>query len=227
MKKTVSTFSIDGSVKHSGATDLECPDAGVMKALNAGITPTARVIITLDCNRTCVGCCNSFPSTLQHATKISFPELVTLKKHLNIVLTGGEPLLKPQWLNQIIYFIKNTCPDSKIYLYTAMWSDFLPEIISKINGLTYTLHTNETTKDIADLGLLQDYIHSSLMKKYRPDLVSYRLYVDPRVSSKITIIPNLWERVRFDPWMSEEELKVKCPDGVPTYETLYLLQEQG
>ena len=58
------------------------------------------------------------------------------------MLTGGEPLLNPDNVINIIKYIRGVKSNQKIYLYTAKsddWVEFI-RVARELNGLTLTLH---------------------------------------------------------------------------------------
>jgi hypothetical protein len=94
-----------------------------------------RLIITLDCNRGCEGCCN------QDWDIKNLPFESDFTKYDEILLTGGEPMLRPDLLESIIEQIKQQT-DVPIYLYTAKIDDAFRvlKILEIIDGITITLH---------------------------------------------------------------------------------------
>jgi organic radical activating enzyme len=97
-----------------------------------------RLFLWEECDRDCTGCCNkdydieSIP--LYKGNYKEFDE---------ILLTGGEPMLYPARLSNIIDYIKSKT-DAKIILYTAKFE--LPDIVYIINvldGITVTFHSQK------------------------------------------------------------------------------------
>jgi pyruvate-formate lyase-activating enzyme len=101
----------------------------------------ARLLFTNDCNRYCKGCCN-------RNWKGEPPRLVSVedaKGYDEIFITGGEPMLYPEQLKELILNLKENNNISKIFLYTALpypKEKFL-EILDLIDGCTVTLHNFE------------------------------------------------------------------------------------
>jgi len=62
-----------------------------------------------------------------------------------IILTGGEPMMRPDAIWSAIVFIKSTNQHAKIILYTAMTTRpyKLRSILKHLDGLTITLHDQE------------------------------------------------------------------------------------
>lgn len=178
---------------------------------------TARLIITLDCNRKCHYCCNT-PEMLASATKIS--DLSELQHYPEILITGGEPMLNPtrtlaivQHLNQLgqIYWNKHK-KLRKIYLYTALALErgyLYSMLMYGVDGIHYTLHYNSSAKDVA-LGI--DNIE--ILSKEFPNK-PFRLYMDSEVEHQVTIIPQRWSRIQSFKFIED------CP--LPENEKLFLL----
>ena len=106
---------------------------------------TLRLLVTENCNKDCSGCCNkqnqfanieSLNLGLSHRSNWDY-----LRSFKEILLTGGEPMLYPESLKDIIFNIRTYHPSVKIYLYTA----FIPgpvimDILNLVDGITLTLH---------------------------------------------------------------------------------------
>lgn len=95
-----------------------------------------RLLLFADCNRHCAGCCN------KDWNLESLPICTDYTPYDEILLTGGEPMLKPDLTVQAIQEIRQQT-NAPIILYTAdlakpIWLYF---INSLIDGLTVTLHT--------------------------------------------------------------------------------------
>lgn len=167
---------------------------------------TARLIVTLKCNKKCTYCCNT-PKIIKSATVInSAAEL----KYPQITITGGEPLLNSTNTISIIKDIKSNDYNSIIYLYTAVWSWRREKIIHWVDGIHYTLHGPLNRGELENFYILQDTIERYPEK-------SYRLYIDPLVNNDIMLYnPSLWTRIEKKPFI------IDCP--VPENEDLYILK---
>jgi hypothetical protein len=95
-------------------------------------------------------------------------------------------------------------------LYTACYKPELHSIIEYIDGVHYTLHYPITIGDLAKLECME-YLASVHHTK------SFRLYIEPRITHPIIIIPNSWNRIEVKPWLDE------CP--LPDNEELFELDE--
>lgn len=177
----------------------------------------ARIIITFSCGRKCMGCCNTYSWIMKHAIKIN--DLSILSKYDIVLITGGEPLLDPDWTLQVIEKIRKDYPKIKIFLYTALYTERMKDVIAAVDGAQYSLHEGATINDIQGLQAFQALISQEVSK-------SFRLYIDPRITHSINIQPNVWLRVEIKQWMSEEELLALQPNGLPHHKTLFIYTKQ-
>lgn len=159
---------------------------------------TARVIVTLNCNRRCPGCCNI---NLPEHRKVSTDE--ELMGYQEIVITGGEPMLIPGKLLEFINRMWDKGYRGKMYLYTSFWNgkEISKEILKELDGFTFTLHAECTDADITALknlsnsGILQNKDFSS------------RLIIDKRVYERYDLSNSnfsRWDVIRKLEW------KEKC-----------------
>lgn len=98
-----------------------------------------RLLLLKDCNKNCEGCCN------KDWDLNSLPECHSYYGFKEIMLTGGEPMLKPRLVIDTALSIRQENPQAKIYLYTAdvtniAWTTF---VLSLIDGICVTLHDQE------------------------------------------------------------------------------------
>jgi len=95
-----------------------------------------RLLLFEECNRSCDGCCN------KDWDLKSLPVCKDYSPYDEIMLTGGEPMLCPVLLYEVIKEIRKTSK-AKIYIYTAMLNDPAHSLwlLRKIDGLTVTLHS--------------------------------------------------------------------------------------
>ncbi len=183
----------------------------------------ARVIITFNCKRNCVYCCNKYGRIMAGAKKIRLPQLAGFRE---ICITGGEPMLNPNRTLKLIAQMKRTSPRSTYYLYTALFHKKLSQVIREIDGVHFTLHESSNQKDIRDFQSFQEMIRE--FTEQNPQIKkSFRLYINPKISFPITIFPYLWTRIESKPWFTEEELLAKQPNGLPNKEQLFILTESG
>jgi hypothetical protein len=100
--------------------------------------PFARVTMTNTCNRKCRGCCNKLITEEPKVTKIE-----NITGYQKVFVTGGEPMLFPDKLLQVVKKLRNQGND-KIYLYTA-WpypKKIFLKIVKYLDGVTLALHTH-------------------------------------------------------------------------------------
>jgi MoaA/NifB/PqqE/SkfB family radical SAM enzyme len=102
-----------------------------------------RLLFTTVCNRSCEGCCNK---------DWQLDKLPTVQ-HFNyeeILITGGEPLLDPSRLKGLIQAIR-VVSNANIYIYTALVSHDIYEILGYVDGVTITLHNQSDVNNIKPL----------------------------------------------------------------------------
>jgi pyruvate-formate lyase-activating enzyme len=97
-----------------------------------------RLLLTADCNRTCRGCCN------KDWDLTALPICEDYSVYDEFLLTGGEPLLFPEKIKQVVKDIRAQS-SAPIYVYTAKTDDAeaLVEILGIVDGLTVTLHSRK------------------------------------------------------------------------------------
>lgn len=155
---------------------------------------------------------------MSHAVRIS--NLSALAGYGIICITGGEPLLQPDRTLGIIARIRRQYPGAAIYLYSALYTKRMSEIVEAVDGIHYTLHEGATEADVEGPRQFQELIGEKGSGK------SFRLYIDPRVRRRVSLRPDLWKRVEIKPWLTEEELLAAQPNGLPD-ETLFILEENN
>lgn len=95
-----------------------------------------RLLITEKCNRNCEGCCN------KDWDLSVLPKETDYSQYNTILLTGGEPMLSPFYVINIIKMIRKQNKTGAIILYTAKIDDWnaVLAVLHYIDGLTVTLH---------------------------------------------------------------------------------------
>ena len=174
----------------------------------------ARVILTFDCDKDCSYCCNKYGHIVGKAKSICRAE--ELRGFSTILITGGEPMLKPEKVLSFIGEIKRVNPRAKIYLYTAKFTVDVLDILSYIDGVHFTLHADIDIVDVLVFEGIQERLFD--YKRKNPD-ISFRLYIHPDIKMNINIVPYVWTRLESKPWLSEDE----C--ALPVNETLFKLEE--
>jgi len=94
-----------------------------------------RLLLFKDCKRNCSGCCNK-DWDLKSLKKVK-----SFKGYDEIILTGGEPMLKPAFVIGTALKIRSKT-NAKIYMYTANVDDVVDvlAVLFHIDGVTVTLH---------------------------------------------------------------------------------------
>lgn len=96
---------------------------------------TLRLLLFTDCVRNCKGCCNKDWDLDGLETENDYA------KYDQIMLTGGEPMLRPLFVAKVIYEIR-VQTSAPIYLYTAdvRRPQVVLFLLRYLAGLTITLH---------------------------------------------------------------------------------------
>jgi hypothetical protein len=163
--------------------------------LTEEIMKKLRLLVTPECNRACKGCCNDVWDL------DNLPDINSYYGYSEIMLTGGEPMLYPIKLLDIILDIKAHV-DVPIYLYTAKTKPpmELLMILSLIDGITLSLHEQYDVPGFLKLArilLRHPELHK---KKFRLNVVSHVKLPDTYKLSP------LWD-VRIIEWVAPED----CP----------------
>jgi len=118
-----------------------------------------RLVLFEECHRDCGGCCNKDWDLKK------LPVCRDFRGYDLIMLTGGEPMLRPNIVYGIIEEIR-TQTKAPIYLYTALLKDrkALGNILDQIDGVTVTLHTQE---DVATFMEFDNYYVGRPKMSYR------------------------------------------------------------
>ena len=140
-----------------------------------------RLLLFKACNRRCPGCCNQYWDLDNLEVCTSF------KGYDEILLTGGEPMLKPDLVEIVIKMIRLENPKAKIYMYTAKIDTVhIHYILKLIDGLTLTLHNQKDVKPFMDL-----YLHHYPVRK--------------RLSLRL----NVFKEVKLPPYLELKDWNVK------------------
>lgn len=113
-----------------------------------------RLLLFDECHRSCVGCCN------KDWDLELLPICYDYTPYDEILLTGGEPLLYPIIVEELVRYLRKVSPNAKIYLYTAYIenTDMVMNIINIIDGICITLHEQ---KDVEPFKILVEDMSSS------------------------------------------------------------------
>lgn len=116
-------------------TCLDCQTE--LKQLKEGKkTPTKlRMLLFEECERSCEGCCNKDWNLKE------LPTVYSYEKYEEIMLTGGEPMLEPDFVKDVVEDIRKISSAS-VYMYTAKVTDIEASVrvLDKLDGMTVTLH---------------------------------------------------------------------------------------
>jgi hypothetical protein len=186
------------------------------------VKKTARVLITKECHRHCPQCCNNYPQIMAAMRPIY--RIADLRGYENIVITGGEPLLFPEYTAELItdlFLDARVSKDAwahktpRIYLYTTLWHPCLNRIYAWLDGVTFTLHSGAGTAELMDFDRTQLYLlgHRHL---------SGRAVIYPH-NRGLTIIPDAWQRLEVKDYCTEAELLARNPGGIGADEDLLYL----
>ena len=139
-----------------------------------------RLLMTKTCNRSCSGCCN------KDWDLDNLPIADSYSDYEIIMITGGEPLLFPSELRDLIHDLRGKTK-ATIYVYTAKMDDpdLFIDILSRVDGITLTIHEKE---DIPDFIKLCQAINPELIKRKGMRL---NVFISACVSN--SIIPDWWD----------------------------------
>ena len=175
----------------------------------------ARVMVTQVCNRKCSYCCNT--ETMMELAQAK--TLDSIRGFDEVMITGGEPLLRPEDTEAILDVLIKNNPDAKFYLYTAWCPSghiaVLKSLLNKLDGIQYTLHTDSSDLDLERFGRIQNLIGTRRWGGY-PSPFSARLYIVPGMWQSFELRPDYWDRIEKKPWVED------CP--LPEGETLFTLE---
>ena len=140
-----------------------------------------RLLLFEECNRNCEGCCNKDwdLKNLPIAPKSYY-------EFQQILLTGGEPLIKPEFTERVIREVINRTHAS-VYLYTAKIDDIylVKYLLRFLNGITVTLHDNNDASDF--LKLCKNLFNNDIRDK------SLRVNIFKNVNVREEQIPFYWK----------------------------------
>lgn len=115
-----------------------------------------RLLLNTNCDRSCSGCCN------KQWDLLSLPRVEYFCDYKMILLTGGEPMLKPDLVRKAIREIREDT-QAPIILYTAKVDKILEvsNILAMIDGMTLSLHEQ---KDVLNFEIFNKFLrHSSML----------------------------------------------------------------
>jgi organic radical activating enzyme len=115
-----------------------------------------RVLLFKDCNRNCALCCN------KNFELDELPQVDTYAGYDSIILTGGEPMLKPTFIVDTMAKVRKES-NAPIYMNTAKCDDYheFLWVLAMLDGVTLTLHEQE---DVADFVKLQAFLRTNPLR---------------------------------------------------------------
>jgi organic radical activating enzyme len=160
---------------------------------------TARVIVTYKCHRNCPECVN----TAHPRETVPVLERQDLKQFDEVVITGGEPLLFPEKVQDLANVLK------RVILYTAVpdW-DALESVAGYIEAVTISLRNDD------DVSRFNDYAESWALD----DLPNKRVRV---YYENLRRMPNLYRGYSFK--MCQWKPAAEC--HLPVNEKLFRLDQ--
>jgi len=154
---------------------------------------TVRLIMFLDCPRSCPGCCNEYPSIKAQMRPIS--SLDDLEPYEEVILTGGEPMARPVRTLAFLLRLRKRFPEKPVFLYTAMLHrKALEAAIPHLAGLQYTLHADSGVTEVEDMHMLE------LLLTMKGNGGSYRLKLDSTMAVPVTPDADVWSSIERKPW---------------------------
>ena len=180
---------------------------------------TLRLLLFEQCNRSCEGCCNKD----WDLDNLPVAPFVSYKNYDKIVLTGGEPMLRPDLVKEVATRIRIAAPNAKIILYTAKTRPLskLMDVLRYIDGVTVTLHEQADLEPFLKLKKVVDTIWSygCTSGEHRwVHKLSFRLNVFSNVILPDVFISGLWDVRRGYEWIKN------CP--LPSNEDFMRLERR-
>lgn len=158
---------------------------------------TLRLIITLECNLSCIYCCNKIPEINSKFIKKKLEDIV-FEQYENICISGGEPFLKRNIINEVI---SSTHWRTPIYIYTN--GIFLTESdIQAFDGVNIGIHYKSQIKEIlGNTNVLQDNIKLCVQDIHRDEYL-------PNIPDKYVktwSMNNCFNNIETEDWILLEE----------------------
>ena len=109
-----------------------------------------RLLLFEECNRNCEGCCN------KDWNLKTLPIAKDFYNYNKIMVTGGEPMLRPKYLINTLINLRYKAPNALLILYTAKVDDLLHtfKVLKFIDGMTLTLHEQSDVKYLVKFDIL-------------------------------------------------------------------------
>jgi hypothetical protein len=171
----------------------------------------ARVITTLSCTRSCRYCSNFNPNITKSI--VTLKDLRDLSSFDEINISGGEPILFPDKLFNLVSRLKLINSRARYYLYISTFRDKqdIETALYLFDGIQYTIHDILLKDDIEKFEAFQ-----SLAVKYSTK--SYRLALSPVLNTPLSVIPSIWSVIKIKRWFNYQQIT-----SPPDNEILYML----
>ena len=115
---------------------------------------TLRLLLFAACDRACPGCCNNDWDLK------ALPVCDSFAGYDEIILTGGEPMLRQDLVYDVAVAAHAENPDARVYVYTAMPEGLTDAVLSVVDGVTLTLHEQADVERfqnmLVDMGSMPD-----------------------------------------------------------------------
>lgn len=105
---------------------------------------TLRLIITLECNLSCIYCCNKLPEVNSKFIKKKLED-IDFNEYEAVCITGGEPLLRRDLMDQVLVRTDINIP---VYLYTN--GLLIQNRDCWVNGINIGIHYKSQIKEILE-----------------------------------------------------------------------------
>lgn len=150
-----------------------------------------RLLLFTDCDRKCPGCCNN------DWDLAALPECTSYAGYDEVLITGGEPLLRPKLVQDVIWQIRQQNPSTRIYVYTAKLFPVgaAMNILRIADGVTVTLHEQS---DVGQFG----FFNAGLPE-----------YLIMRRSLRLNVFKGVDLNLNTDGWVVKRDLEWQkdCP----------------
>ena len=105
-----------------------------------------RLLFTPNCDRSCKGCCNKD----WNLDELPVFWSSNISEFIEVLITGGEPLLYPDELFRLCKLLKLLNPNVKLFIYTAytkMWDASRLRLFDVVDGFTITIHNQKSANE--------------------------------------------------------------------------------
>ena len=165
-----------------------------------------RLLLWEECNRACAGCWN------KQFDLANLPVCTDFSKYELIMLTGGEPMLYPDKVTNIIQEIR-TQTNAPIYIYTAKVNDLheIYNLMFMVQGWTVTLHDDSDVMPF---------------RRFAGFMDPYWYHVKKKPSLRVNIFKNvdvsdvLWKEHFYEGWKIKSGIEWINPCSLPHNEVL-------